>query len=69
MKKYVLVRKEDDGSDIFVRELSSEDSYTDDLGNALIFDSEYDAQRERIDDEKVAELRIDEIGWSYEVMS
>ncbi len=65
MGKYVLVRREDDGSDIFVRELSGEDSYTDDLGNALVFDAEYEASRQRIDDERVAELTYDEHGVSY----
>lgn len=62
MYKYVIVRKEDDGSDIFLRELSGEDAYTDDLGVAMVFEQEYEAKRHRIDDERVAELILDSDG-------
>lgn len=63
MYKYVIVRKEDDGRDIFLRELSGEESFTDDLGLALVFLKEYDAKSHLMDGERVAELIVDNDGW------
>jgi len=59
MSKYIIARNNDKGQAEFLQELHGEDAYTDDLGHALQFDSEYDATRERIDDEHIAELGFD----------
>lgn len=62
MSKYVIVRKNDKDIDEFLRELHGDDAYTDDLGCALEFDTEYEASRETIDDEFAAKLILDEDG-------
>jgi|GEM_PF-4777760 len=66
MSKYVLVKKWDNNNVDFVHVTT--DDYTNDLNDALIFESEYEAQRERIDDEQVAKLITNEDGFKYEII-
>jgi len=66
MSKYVLVKKWDNNNVDFVHVTT--DDYTNDLNDALIFESEYEAQRERIDDVQVAKLITNEDGFKYEII-
>lgn len=59
MDKFIIVRTNDKGMPEFLRELHSDDSYTDDIGCAMVFETEGKALRERIDDEFVAVLVFD----------
>lgn len=60
MDSYILYREDLSDGVMFVRELSGDNSYTDDLGCALIFNNETLAFKERIDDERVAKVLYDE---------
>jgi len=61
VNKYVLIR-ELEGTTHFVQEFHGEDSYTDDIGCAMEFNTETEAIREQIDDEQVAKITYDENG-------
>lgn len=61
MNKYVLVR-ETNGDNQFLRELRSDEAYTDDIGCAMEFNTEAEAIKEQIDDEQVAKIIYDENG-------
>lgn len=61
IKQYVLVMEVSEGVHHFMRNLSGDDCFTDDIGCAEVFD-ERTAVRERIDEEFVAVLKYDEDG-------
>lgn len=70
MDRYILVIHEEGKEPKFAHELHGDDSYTDDIGCALEFETEREAIFERIDDERVAKLLYDEDGaiTGYEII-
>lgn len=58
MNHYAIARDVEEGKTEFLREESGADCYTDDVGNAIVYD-EHGAIRELIDDEYVIKLKYD----------
>lgn len=70
MNKYILVNEDIHGNTSFVHNQNGGDSYTYDVNQAMIYESEADAKRERFDDERVAKLTFNPDGSieSYDII-
>ncbi|MYX21980.1 hypothetical protein GTY77_18220 [Streptomyces sp. SID8380] len=70
MPKFILVTDGFHGKDWFVINQNGGDSYMDDKDQAMIFESEEDARRERMDDECLAKLTFNPDGTikSYDIV-
>lgn len=70
MNKYVLVSNDYHGNENFVHKDNGGWMYTDDVNQAMIFESEEEAKRERMDDECLAKLNFNPDGSieSYDII-
>lgn len=61
MDKYVLVTKQDNSNEDpeFRRVIHGDDAYTDDIGNAYVFNL-HEAEENKSEDEVIAKLQLDE---------